>query len=293
MKQLVILSGKGGTGKTTVAASFIALAQNKAYADCDVDAPNLQLVYGEGTIPETTDFYGYQKAVKYDDYCINCGKCEALCKFGAIKDGKVNLYECEGCGVCEAFCPATDEHGKKVIRLENNVSGNTMVYRNEMEVFSTAILKMGNGASGKMVTQVRRNLYNYIDSHELIIIDGSPGIGCPVIASVTGVDMVLVVTEPTLSGMHDMERIVETAKKFGAACVVCINKFDVNLHNTQKIEEYCTEQGIPVAGRIPFDSQVVEAVNLGRPAVLIDDSPAKDSIIKIWETVSSMLMKGN
>lgn len=293
MKQLVILSGKGGTGKTTVAASFIALAQNKAYADCDVDAPNLQLVFAAGTNPETTDFHGYQKAVKYDDYCRSCGKCEVLCQFGAIKYGKVNSYECEGCGVCEAFCPSEDEYGKKAIRLENNVSGKTRVYRNEVTVFSTAELKMGNGASGKLVTQVRKNLYNYMNGQELVIIDGSPGIGCPVIASVTGVDMVLVVTEPTLSGMHDMERIVETANKFGAACVVCINKFDVNLVNTRKIEEYCAEQGIPVAGRIPFDSQVVEAVNMGRPVVLIDNSPAKDSILKIWEVVSSMLLKEN
>lgn len=293
MKQLVILSGKGGTGKTTVAASFIALAENKAFADCDVDAPNLQLVYASGTNPETADFYGYQKAVKYDDYCISCGKCEELCQFGAIKDGKVNSYECEGCGVCEAFCPSTNEHGKKAIRLQNNVSGKTMVYRNEVEVFSTAELKMGNGASGKLVTQVRKNLYNSMNGQKFVIIDGSPGIGCPVIASITGVDMVLVVTEPTVSGMHDMERIVETANKFGAVCIVCINKFDVNLVNTQKIEEYCALRGIQVAGRIPFDPQVVEAVNMGRPVVLIDNSPAKDSILEIWEAVSSILLKEN
>ena len=342
MKQLVILSGKGGTGKTTVAASFIALAHTRAYADCDVDAPNLQLVacnssytwdiferckptsincgqqaidntqnrtqdHAAGAKLESADFYGYQKAVKYDNYCTNCGKCEEICRFGAIKDGRVNPYECEGCGVCEAFCPSADEYGRKAIRLEDNISGKTMMYKNEGEVFSTAELKMGNGASGKLVTQVRKNLYNSINdqagnstavhcsscSSDIVIIDGSPGIGCPVIASVTGVDMVLVVTEPTLSGMHDMERIVETAAKFGATCVVCINKFDVNLVNTQKIEEYCALRGIQVAGRIPFDPQVVEAVNMGRPVVLIDNSPAKDSILEIWEAVSSILLKEN
>ncbi len=293
MRQLVILSGKGGTGKTTVAASFIALAKNRVYADCDVDAPNLQLVYAAGMKPETADFYGCQKAVKYDDYCARCGKCEEICQFGAIKDGKVNPYECEGCGVCEAFCPSADEYGQKAIRLENNISGQTMVYKNESEVFSTAELKMGNGASGKLVTQVRKNLYNSMNVHEFVIIDGSPGIGCPVIASVTGVDMVLVVTEPTLSGIHDMERIVETAGKFGAACVVCINKFDVNLMNTQKIEEYCAQREIPVAGRIPFDPKVVGAVNAGKPVALISCSPAKDAILQIWEAVSSMLLKEN
>jgi MinD superfamily P-loop ATPase len=293
MKQLVILSGKGGTGKTTVAASFIALAQNRAYADCDVDAPNLQLMYTAGAKPEVADFYGYRKAVKYDDLCTNCGKCEELCQFGAIYDGKINPYECEGCGVCEAFCPSVNGDGKKAIRLEDNVSGQTMVYKNEGEVFSTAELKMGNGASGKLVTQVRKNLYNSMSGQEFVIIDGSPGIGCPVIASVTGVDMVLVVTEPTLSGMHDMERIVETADKFGVDCVVCINKFDVNSVNTRKIEEYCSQRGIPVAGRIPFDLKVIEAVNTGKPVILIDSSLAKDAILKIWEVVSSMLVDLN
>lgn len=156
MKQLVILSGKGGTGKTTVAASFISLAQNKAFADCDVDAPNLHLVHEGNIKPEKEDFYGYQKAVKYHELCKECGKCHQLCQFDAIKDGAVNSYECEGCGMCEAFCPSTGEDGKKAIRLEDNISGHTMVFKNEDEVFSSAELKMGNGASGKLVTQVRR-----------------------------------------------------------------------------------------------------------------------------------------
>ncbi len=283
------MSGKGGTGKTTVAASFIALASSKVYADCDVDAPNLQLVYAKDTKPEINDFYGYQKAVKYDSLCTNCGRCEELCRFGAIKGGKVNPYECEGCGVCEAFCTSADEYGKKAIRLEDNVSGKTMVFTGKGEVFSTAELKMGNGASGKLVTQVRKNLYNSMDGQELVIIDGSPGIGCPVIASVTGVDMVLVVTEPTLSGIHDMERIVETAGKFGAACVICINKFDINLVNTKRIEEYCAEHDIVIAGKIPFDTQVIDSVNTGRPVVSLESSPAKDAILSIWQRVETLL----
>lgn len=305
MKQLVILSGKGGTGKTTVAASFIALARNKAFADCDVDAPNLHLIHAADIKPAIEDFYGYLKAVKYDKLCIDCGKCEELCQFGAIRNGKVNSYECEGCGVCEAFCPSIGGDGKKAIRLEKNISGNTMLYKNGGNVFSTAGLKMGNGASGKLVTQVRKNLYNSMNgqadhsamrsclpcSLEIVIIDGSPGIGCPVIASITGVDMVLVVAEPTLSGIHDMERIVETAGKFGAACVMCINKFDVNLVNTQKIEEYCVQQNIPMAGRIPFDPRVVEAVNAGKPVVLLENSPAKDAILTIWEKIEALLLK--
>lgn len=292
MKQLVILSGKGGTGKTTVSASFIALARNKAYADCDVDAPNLQLIYNDGTELEASEFYGYQKAVKYDDYCINCGTCENLCRFGAIKAGKINLYECEGCGVCEAFCPSADDFGRKAIRLENNISGDTMVLNNNGEIFSTAELKMGNGASGKLVTQVRKNLYNSITNPDIVIIDGSPGIGCPVIASVTGVDMVLVVTEPTLSGIHDMERILETANRFNVITAVCINKYDINCENTQKIEDFCLNHEIELVGKIPFDPQVIDAVNQGKPIVFFEGSNANNEIRNIWQRVEKMLLGG-
>jgi MinD superfamily P-loop ATPase len=290
VKQLVILSGKGGTGKTTIAASLIALAGDRAFADCDVDAPNLHLIHGAGIKPVTENFYGYSKAVKHLELCVGCGKCEELCRFGAIKDGKVNQYECEGCGVCEAFCPSFGQDGKKAIRLERNLSGRTMLYRNGNELFSSAELEMGNGASGKLVTQVRKNLYNGMNGQELVIIDGSPGIGCPVIASVTGADMVLVVAEPTLSGIHDMERIVETAVKFGADCLVCVNKYDVNLENTRKIEEYCGRRGIPVIGRIPFDPWVIEAVNMGKPAVFIESSPAKEAILELWQALSGRLL---
>lgn len=291
MKQLVILSGKGGTGKTTVAASFIALAQNKAFADCDVDAPNLHLIHAKGLNPIQEDFYGYQKAVKHEEYCIACGICEDLCQFGAIRNGKVNQYECEGCGVCEAVCPSQRADGRKAIALEKNISGKTLLYINNESVFSSAELKMGNGASGKLVTQVRKNLYQSMRGQEIVIIDGSPGIGCPVIASVTGADLVLVVAEPTVSGMHDMERIAETAGKFDATCVMCINKFDVNLVNALKIEKYCGQQNILMAGRIPFDPQVIEAANTGKPVVLFANSPAKDAIVSIWKTVSALLLK--
>lgn len=289
MKQLVVLSGKGGTGKTTVAGAFISLAQRKAFADCDVDAPNLHLIHAANLKPVENNFYGYKKAVKYDDICINCGKCEELCTYGAIRNGKVNPYECEGCGVCEAFCPAKDEEGKAAIRLEENVSGKTMLFRNNGQVFSSAELRMGNGASGKLVTQVRKNLYNEIKDEVLVIIDGSPGIGCPVIASVTGVDMVLVVAEPTLSGMHDMERIVETARRFGAQVAVCINKFDINQENTHKIQEFCEKHSIALVGKIPFDPKVIEAVNSGKTIVDLKDSPAGNAVRVVWEAVYDLI----
>lgn len=232
MKQMVVLSGKGGTGKTTVASALIKIVRNKAFADCDVEAPNLHLIYSRHEGLEQRPYYGYQKAVKYDELCINCGKCEELCRFNAIKNGNVSEFACEGCGVCEAFCPAKDDVGRSAIRLEDNVSGHTFLSKVDKEFFSSAQLKMGNGASGKLVTEVRKNLIDAVTNKEkLVIIDGPPGIGCPVIASVTGVDLVLIVAEPTLSGMHDLKRIVETTRGFQTTCLVCINKYDLNIEN--------------------------------------------------------------
>ncbi|MDK2933278.1 MAG: hypothetical protein PWP27_1088 [Clostridiales bacterium] len=291
MKQLAVLSGKGGTGKTTIVSAFIKLARNKAFADCDVDAPNLHLVCSRYEGLENRLFYGYQKAVKYDDICTNCGKCEELCRFRAIENGIVNPYECEGCGVCEAFCPARDHEGRPAIRLEDNVSGDISLFRVNGEVFSSAQLKMGNGASGKLVTEVRKNLFNSITKEELVIIDGSPGIGCPVIASITGVDMVLIVAEPTLSGMHDMKRIIDTARKFHAICAVCINKYDINVNNALKIEQYCIGENIPLVGSIPFDPMVIKAVNAGKTIIDMPKSTAAQAISEIWNNVHSMLIK--
>lgn len=291
MKQLVVLSGKGGTGKTTLSGALIKIATNKAFADCDVDAPNLHLIYEQGELLEKKPFYGYQKAVKYDDICINCGKCEELCKFGAIKQGVLNPYDCEGCGVCEAFCPALDEENRPAIRLEDNISGETTLSKIKGEIFSTAQLVMGNGASGKLVMEVRKNLYKSIKKEDLVIIDGSPGIGCPVIASVTGVDLVLIVAEPTLSGLHDMKRIIETAQKLHTRCVVCINKHDLNLENSALIETYCKEKGIQVVGRIPFDPLVVKAVNRSKTIMDVPESSARKAIMAIWDNLAFLFQK--
>jgi MinD superfamily P-loop ATPase len=289
MKQLVILSGKGGTGKTTVASSFIRLSYRKAFADCDVDAPNLHQIFDYGEAAEKAPFYGLKKAVKYDQFCTGCGKCEELCRFGAIKNGKVNPYECEGCGVCEAFCPAHDEEGKPAIRLEERVSGETRLYRDHGDVFSTAELSMGSGASGRLVTEVRQNLLKAASGESYAIIDGSPGIGCPVIASVTGTGMVLIVAEPTVSGIHDLKRIVTTARRFGAKIAVCINKFDVSKSNTGAIKKFCREARIPIVGLIPYDSTVIMAVNAGKAVVDYENSAAGHAIRKIWKNVKRML----
>jgi MinD superfamily P-loop ATPase len=310
MKQLLVLSGKGGTGKTTVAASLIALAGCTAFADLDVDAPNLHLIHGHHSAPKTEDWYGYEKAVLDPEICSGCGACEAACRFGAIRNLVVDPYACEGCGVCEAVCPVFDAQGNKAIRLRETVTGTTMMYREPLppetatpiapeRVFATAELQMGSGASGKLVSAVRKNLYDALGSatisgksdeakNRLVVLDGSPGIGCPVIASVTGVDAVLIVTEPTVSGLHDLSRLAQVAEGFGVPCMVCINRYDLHPGFADRIEAHCKTLGIPVLARIPYDKAAVEAVTRGIPLVEIPDSPAALAIRGLWDTLGTM-----
>ena len=267
MKQLLILSGKGGTGKTTIASAFIKLADAKAYADCDVDAPNLHLITGWNAEPEKADYYGLPKAEMNLELCIECDQCRQNCRFDAISIGekyKVDPFACEGCGVCAYVCPA------EAITLVPAVAGELMLYSDREKVFSTAQLKMGSGTSGMLVTEVKKQMKSAAVDTGLAIIDGSPGIGCPVIASLSGVDMVLIVAEPSISGISDMERIITTAAKFGTKTAVCINKYDTNIVNTEKIEEFCNKQGLPYIGSIPFDSNAVKAINNSQTIVDID-----------------------
>jgi len=264
---LLILSGKGGTGKTTIASAFIKLSNAKAYADCDIDAPNLHLVTGWNSQVKKTDYYGLPKAEINLELCNNCGQCRQNCRFDAIKsdpDYKVDPFACEGCGVCEYVCPVG------AITLKPAVAGELMLYSDEEKVFSTAQLKMGSGTSGMLVSEVKKQMRSSAGKVELAIIDGSPGIGCPVIASLSGVDMVLIVAEPSISGISDMEHIINTAAKFGTKTAVCINKYDTNIENTEKIEEYCKKQRLSYIGKIPFDSNAVKAINNGQTIVDID-----------------------
>ncbi|MCI1930322.1 MAG: 4Fe-4S binding protein [Clostridia bacterium] len=280
MKQLLVLSGKGGTGKTTVSSAFIELSKCRAFADCDVDAPNLHLIVSQ-KMPEPvkTDFYGLGKAVIDSSKCIQCGLCEKSCRFDAIKDYTVGIYECEGCGLCAEICPV------HAIKMTEYSSGSLKLYKYDDKVFSSAQLKMGSGTSGKLVAAVKNQLVNEATDAELAIIDGSPGIGCPVIASISGVDIVLIVAEPTISGMHDMKRIIDTARNFGTMCAVCINKFDVNTENAIEIEKYCKDINVPVIGKIPFDETVVKAVNSCKSIACYPDSPAGKAIKSIWNNI--------
>ena len=268
MKQLLILSGKGGTGKTTVAGAFIKLSNASAYADCDVDAPNLHLVMVQAASPQRSDYFGMPKAQINPDLCVKCDLCRQNCRFEAIDPDfhyTVDAFACEGCGVCEKVCPVG------AIQLVDSVAGDLMLYTEEA-VFSTAQLKMGSGTSGMLVTEVKKQMKSAAPAAPLAIIDGSPGIGCPVIASLSGVDMVLIVAEPSVSGISDMERIIKTAQGFETEIAVCINKYNTNFEKTEEIVAYCQTIGIPFVGKIPFDAKVVEAVNQGKSIVEVDCS---------------------
>ncbi len=267
MKQLLILSGKGGTGKTTLAGAFIKLAQAKAYADVDVDAPNLHLILEQDAIPQIADYYGMDKAYIDMDICNLCGICEEHCRFNAISFAEdafsVDYYACEGCGVCQAICPVD------AAKMVPDIAGELKLFTNDA-VFSTAQLKMGNGNSGMLVTEVKKTMQEAAISVPLAIIDGSPGIGCPVIASLSGVDMVLIVAEPSLSGVSDMKRIINTAEQFQAKIAVCINKYDTNVEKTDMIINMCKEINLPFVGRVPYDTEAVKAINNGQTIVDID-----------------------
>lgn len=288
MKQLLILSGKGGTGKTTIANAFIRLASARAFADCDVDAPNLHLIFDWPKEAEKKDYFGLDKAVIDSASCSQCGLCQQHCRFNAISFNAgyiVDLFACEGCAVCEYICP--DE----AIKMLPAVAGELMLYRQERKVFSTAKLKMGCGTTGLLVSEVKRQMKDNLPPDAgLAIIDGSPGIGCPVIASLNGVDMVLLVAEPSLSGISDLERIVDTAAKFAVKTVVCVNKADTNPQLAKEIENFCFSYKIPFVGEIPFDPLAVTAINSGRSIIDID-CPSGRAVSTVYERTMALLLQ--
>ena len=285
MKKLLIISGKGGTGKTTVASAIIRMSGARAIADCDVDAPNLHILNSFDSEPQDSDFIGSFKAKIDPEKCVDCGKCSGYCRFDAIvnENGKcqVSEFACEGCGVCEYICP------QKAIEMIPDVAGNLSLYKGE-RVFSTAALKMGRGNSGKLVMAVKDALYNAAHNAPLAVFDGSPGVGCPVMASISGMDLCLIVTEPTMSGKSDLERIAETVSRCFVKSAVCINKYDINVQISEDIEKWCADNDIPFVGKIQYDGNAAKAVNTGK-SILEYDCPAADALKEIYEKISSLL----
>ena len=277
-----VLSGKGGTGKTTIVAALSELAKNVIKIDCDVDAPNLFLLY-KGKNIEEKEFSGIKIAIIDEDLCIKCKVCEETCKFGAITDSTIDLFHCEGCGACVITCP------QKAIRLEDDTSAMAYITQTNKGIISRAEMEIGSDGSGKLVTELRKNARKYEDEDSLVILDGSPGIGCAVIASITNTDIALIVTEPTKSGLNDLKRIMELASHFDTEVLICINKYDINLEMTREIEGFVQEQHIPVIGKIPFDPLVMEAVNSLRPITEMKDSIARVAVEEMWLVLEKII----
>jgi MinD superfamily P-loop ATPase len=282
MKELVVISGKGGTGKTSIVASFASLAKNIVLADCDVDAADLYLVMGPKILQRQEFRAGYE-AIINTDLCTKCGKCQELCRYEAItSEFTVDRISCEGCGVCAYFCPA------KAIEMRECVSGEWFISETRYGPMVHARLGIAQENSGKLVTVVRNHARELAEQKgvRLILVDGPPGIGCPVISSLTGATLVLVVTEPTVSGLHDMERVLSLARFFNIPSIVCVNKYDLNLHMTEKIEAHCGQQQVRVVGKIPYDNAVTRAQLIGVSVVEYSGAPVAMEIQRMWDDIS-------
>lgn len=282
--ELTILSGKGGTGKTTVAGSFFSLAHRVVAADCDVDAPNLHLLL-EPRLLEREAFQAAMVSRIDIDICTRCGLCEESCVFGAIKDFQADPLSCEGCGVCELVCP------EGAAKLVPDHTGDVFVSETRFGPMAHALLKPGGEATGKLVTRVKEVAARLAEERglDLVLVDGSPGIGCPVIASVAGSDLILAVSEPTLSGLWGLERIHGVATHFGVRMAVCINKGDINPEIADRIKAYCAESGLTMLGVVPFDEEVNRATMKGEVLVESYHGPAASALVSLYEETMSLL----
>ena len=286
MKELVVLSGKGGTGKTSIVGCFASLAKKKVLADCDVDAADLHLLL-QPKMQETNEFWSGQVAFIDEEKCTQCGLCQELCRFNAIKDYKIAPVSCEGCGFCSQICPSD------AITMLDNMAGNWFISNTRYGELVHARLGIAQENSGKLVALVRQKARELAEerSADYIISDGPPGIGCPVISSLSGASLALLVTEPTLSGIHDMERANEVCCHFGVRALVCINKYDINESNAEKIEDYCRKQGMGNVTRIPYDNIVTEAMVHGMPVVEYSRNGVSGEIKGLWEKIADILKK--
>ena len=286
MKEVVVLSGKGGTGKTSFVGSFAALAKGAVLADCDVDAADLHLLL-QPARREKHEFWSGQTAFIAEDRCTQCGLCQELCRFKAIKDFRVDPISCEGCGFCSRICPT------EAITMKENLAGHWFISDTRYGPLVHAQLGVAQENSGKLVATVRQQARQMAEKEvaDYIISDGPPGIGCPVISSLSGANLALLVTEPTLSGIHDLERVLGVCQHFGVPALVCINKYDVNEDNTRQIEKFCLGQGVEVVARIPFDNTVTKAMVAGLPVVEYSRNGVSHQIEALWELVLKSLAK--
>lgn len=280
--ELVVLSGKGGTGKTTIATALAELAKDVIRIDCDVDAPNLYLFY-KGKDIEKGEFIGGNKASIDESLCIKCGKCEKICKFHAIENFTIDPFVCEGCGACTLVCP------QDAIKLINEKTADTFVTELDEGIISRAEMGIGSDGSGKLITYLRKNGKKYSSNEKFTIIDGSPGIGCAVISSITGADAVLVVTEPTKSGLEDLMRVVALCEHFGIFTMVCINKYDINEEISTEIENFINDKDLKLVGKIPYDDTVMKSINELKPITCYKDSTAEKAIEEMWSNMKSLI----
>jgi len=288
-QELLVISGKGGTGKTSVVGAFAALAEHKVLADCDVDAADLHLLLSP-KVREAHDFSASKEALIHGEHCSGCERCIAVCRFDALSmvDGVaiVDPIACEGCGVCAHICP------EGAITMEDVISGNWYLSETKYGPMVHAELGIAQENSGKLVALVRREAKKLAQRAgcKYVIIDGPPGIGCPVISAIAQVDLALIVSEPTAAGIHDLERVLALADHFGVETAAAINKYDLDLARTDQIEEYCRGRGTPVVGKIPCDEAVVKAVVEGVPLMAYDpDGQAAQEMRTMWMNVVEYL----
>jgi MinD superfamily P-loop ATPase len=295
LKEIVVISGKGGTGKTSIVAAFAALSKDAVLADCDVDAADLHLIL-QPDVKQTHDFSGGKRASVIMEKCTGCGKCEEVCNFDAPlfngpandiveKTYTINPIACEGCKVCVEFCPAG------AIEFKDAVNGQWFISDTRFGPMVHAKLGIAEENSGKLVSLIRKEAKQIATKQDknFIIVDGSPGIGCPVIASITGADLVLVVTEPTISGQHDLDRVVELTKHFGIPTAICINKYDINPKIAEVIEKRASEKNLRVIGKIAYDVAVTKAQIAAKTIVEYSNNGLKDQIVSLWDSVLNML----
>jgi MinD superfamily P-loop ATPase len=286
MKELVVISGKGGTGKTSLMAAFATLAENKVLCDADVDAADLHLITAPD-IQKKEDFQSGNTAIINRDKCTECGLCKDLCRWNAVSDDfEIDSITCEGCGVCVYFCP------ENAIDFPINTCGEWYISDTRFGPMVHARLGIAEENSGKLVTLVRKEAKNLAEKNDidLILTDGAPGIGCPVIASIGGASAVLIVTEPTVSGKHDMERVTNLANHFNVPAMVCINKYDINLEMTQEIDDFSRSKSLEVVGKIPFDPVFTRSMVQRKTLFEYDGQGDTANIVRsAWQKIKSKL----